>query len=163
MHVEIDHESAPDPSRALQAAERDGHVVEDAEAAPAVGMCVVRAAGEVARDAAGVGERGETGAHRALYGEAAAAPEARALRQAHAPLGGPRECAAGERVEVLGRVDEQEIAPVGLARRHDGLWRDDAFPQQDLVERRELAHRERVLLGERDDVAGVIGDAQRGQ
>ena len=73
MYVEVDHERAPQPPRPLERAERDGHVVEDAEPLGPVGHRVVRAAGEVAGDP--VVERHPAGVERPLHRQPAPADE----------------------------------------------------------------------------------------
>ena len=59
VHVEVDDRGARDPAFVLQGAHRHRDVVEHAEALAVIGEGVVRAAGEVDREA--VGERGACG------------------------------------------------------------------------------------------------------
>ena len=157
MHVEIDDERAADPAGALEDADRDGDVVEHAEAFGPAGHGVVRAAGEVAREP--LGERHQRGVDRPLHGDAGAPDERWAPRQPHPPFLVAALCAPRQFIEVVPRVDEQQVRPVGLARRNHVLRSDHAFAEQQPMQCREFPHREGVARRERHEVVVAVRDA----
>jgi hypothetical protein len=53
-------------------------------------------------------------------------------------------------------VDEQEISPIGLSWHYHVFDLEDILRQQKVSEGRELGHRERVPLRERDHIVRVV-------
>ena len=111
VHVEIDHQHAPQPARSRRLAGRRHDVVEDAEAAPHVRERVVRAAAEVRARA--VGERGIGRLERGPDRAPRAFDQLGRPGQPERPLLVARELAALDALDPVGGVREQDL----LARR----------------------------------------------
>ena len=145
MHVEVDHEHALQAARGAQRAGRGDDVVEEAEAAAAVGKRVMRAAAEVRARA--VGERRRRGLQRGADRAPGALDERRRPGQSERPQLVSRELAALGSLDPVGRVREQQLGARRGARvlhLEARLQRRALAQQRVLAQRKAMAGRQRV-------------------
>ena len=151
MDVEVDDGRAAHAPLAPQQPDRDGDVVEHAEALAVIGEGVMRSAGEVHRDAvlqrmARRGDRAADGAIRALDerlrpGKAEPAQLGRVERAARGTGARSRACARARSASSLTRSGIEHV-----------IGRHDPFGDHRLAQHRVLRHREAMALGERKGV-----------
>jgi hypothetical protein len=156
VDVEIDHEGTAQPALCLEHPDGDRDVVQQAEPFAVAGERVMRAPGQVAREA--VPQSEARGLERALHGQPGAPQQARGPRHAEHPLLRGGEAGPEQLVDVSRIVHPLEVGTRRLVRlQYVGSADDPAF-QQPIAYPRVLAHRERVPRRQREDVVRVMED-----
>ena len=155
VDVAVDDGNARDCAFAQQDGGGDGDVVEDAVAFAAIAERVVRAAGEVGRNARLPPSRSSESFARRRERGADRAP--RPLdhhfrpREADPPLRFGRKRAVRDPVDVAGVVDEPQRVPGNRLGERQVLGAQDALAEDPLAEQPVLRHRKAMLLGEWED------------
>jgi hypothetical protein len=159
MHVEIDYRGAFDRASALQGADRDGDVVEDAKPFAVIWKGVMRPTGENHRNAARVRmcRRFKRGAGRAVR----SLDERIRPWNAELPLFVTREGAGVETVDVVGGVHEQQFVACRATRIVHVVGLDNSVGEYALVKERVLGERKAVTVGKRKAVLGGRPDVKR--
>jgi hypothetical protein len=149
VDVRIENDGTRDSLLVDQPANCDRDIVEDAVTFAVIGVCVVRAAGEV--DCKAVVERGARSAHRCADGPPRAFDHLRRPRKPDAPWFVRVETSFGNSPHVGGLMRQDELRIAGGRRFHQLMRRNDAGSDYALAEPAVLRHRETVSRRQRQD------------
>ena len=160
MHIEIDDQHALHAvlQRLMR---RHADVVEQTIAAGGLRVGVMGAARGVAGQPAL--ERFAHGGHGAAHGQHAALAQCLAPHETAAPLGLRAQGASEELMHIAAGMHAEQVILLGGLGRHpvDGRGAVGQLAVEQALEHAELVHREGMLLGQRDPVAGMVNQRQR--